>query len=65
MMLRSVQVLGGPGHSDKALLFAGQGKGAPGDYQKYMSDYQKYMKGQGGSQGDYQKHLGPCGAASF
>ena len=26
----------------------GQGSGAAGDYQKYMSDYQQYMQGHGG-----------------
>ena len=29
----------------------GQGSGATGDYQKYMSDYQQYMQGHGGGQG--------------
>ena len=26
-------------------VIAGMGKGAQGDYQKYMSDFQQYMKG--------------------
>ena len=29
----------------------GQGAGAQGDYQKYMSGYQQYMQGQGGNEG--------------